>query len=83
VTLGHIRDVLKPGGVLFTLDGCYAPGQGWLETWLLDNDRGVHVRRAEEYRALLERTFPNVDMHVRNDLSRMPYTFAIGVAKAA
>ncbi|WP_353227451.1 methyltransferase domain-containing protein [Novosphingobium sp.] len=82
-TLGHVRNALKPGGVLFTLDGCYAPGQGRLEKWLLDNDRGLHVRRADEYRHLLEQAFPDVEMHVRNKLSRLPYTFAIGVAKAA
>eukprot|EP01037_Dinobryon_pediforme_P004391 gene4391-4437_t len=82
-TLRLVHGALKPGGVLFTLDGCYAPGQGRLEKWLLDNDRGVHVRSAEAYRALLEAAFPDVTLHVRNRLSRLPYTFAIGVAKAA
>jgi SAM-dependent methyltransferase len=82
-TLRHVRDVLAPGGVLFTLDGCYAAGQGRLEKWLLDNDRGLHVRNAEEYRRLLEGAFPQVEMHVRTRLSRLPYTFAIGLAKAA
>ena len=80
-TLANIRAVLKPGGRLFTLDGAYGPGQGWLETWLLDNDRGVHVREAEGYRRLLDRAFGDVAMHVRNDYSRLPYTFAIGVAR--
>lgn len=80
-TLGHVRDVLKPGGVLFTLDGCYAPGQSRLAKWLLDNDRGVHVREADGYRALLEGTFSQVEMHIRDDYSRLPYTFAIGVAR--
>jgi len=82
-TLRHVRSALNPGGVLFTLDGCYAPGQGRLEKWLLDNDRGEHVRRADEYHRLLQAAFPDVAMHVRNKLSRLPYTFAIGVAKAA
>lgn len=80
-TLACVRDVLKPGGVLFTLDGCYAPGQGRLETWLLDNDRGVHVRPADGYARLLQGVFPGAEMHVRNRLSRLPYTFAIGVAR--
>lgn len=82
-TLGHVKAALKPGGVLFTLDGAYRPGQSRIDKWLLDNDRGVHVRDAEGYRALLAGTFGAVDMHVRDDLSRLPYTFAIGVARKA
>jgi SAM-dependent methyltransferase len=81
-TLGHVRDVLKPGGVLFTLDGCYAPGQSAIAKWLLDNDRGVHVRDEAGYRTLLEGTFSEVALHIRDDYSRLPYTFAIGVARA-
>jgi hypothetical protein len=80
-TLGHVKAALKPGGVLFTLDGCYAPGQPWLDKWLLDNDRGVHVRDAAGYRTLLERSFGQVELHVRDDYSRLPYTFAIGVVR--
>lgn len=80
-TLGHVRDSLHAGGTLFTLDGCYAAGQSRLARWLLDNDRGVHVRDAEGYRALLAECFGDVAMHIRDDLSRLPYTFAIGVAQ--
>lgn len=80
-TLGHVRSVLKPDGVLFTLDGCYAPGQSRLAKWLLDNDRGVHVRDEPGYRKLLEDAFPEVALHIRDDYSRLPYTFAIGVAR--
>jgi len=80
-TLGHVKAALKPGGVLFTLDGCYRPGQSRIDKWLLDNDRGVHVRDEAGYRTLLERTFGQVDMHIRDDYSRLPYTFAIGIAR--
>ncbi len=80
-TLACVKAALKPGGALFTLDGCYAPGQSRIDKWLLDNDRGVHVRDAAGYRALLGGTFGDVALHIRNDLSRLPYTFAIGVAR--
>jgi SAM-dependent methyltransferase len=83
VTLAHVKAALRPGGTLFTLDGCYAPGQSRLAKWLLDNDRGIHVREASGYRRLLQSGFDSVDMHVRDDLSRLPYTFAIGVARSA
>lgn len=82
VTFGHVKAALQPGGALFTLDGCYAPGQSRIDKWLLDNDRGVHVRDADGYRRLLDDAFDRVDLHVRNDYSRLPYTFAIGVARA-
>ena len=82
-TLATIQAALKPDGVLFTLDGCYEPGQSRLAKWLLDNDRGVHVRPAEGYRRLIADRFGAVDMHVRDDLSRLPYTFAICVARKA
>lgn len=81
-TLGCVKAALKPGGVLFTLDGAYAAGQSRVAKWLLDNDRGVHVREAQGYRRLLDRHFGRVEMHVRDDYSRLPYTFAIGVARA-
>lgn len=80
-TLLNIHAVLKPGGSLFTLDGCYATGQSRVAKWLLDNDRGKYVRSAEQYQDLLEGIFASVEMHVRDDLSRLPYTFAIGVAR--
>jgi SAM-dependent methyltransferase len=80
-TLACVKAALKPGGRLFTLDGCYVPGQSRIDRWLLDNDRGVHVRDAAGYRTLLERGFGTVDMHIRNDYSRLPYTFAIGIAR--
>lgn len=79
-TLRHVRRVLKPGGFLFTADGCYAPRQSLLVRWLLDNDRGEYVRDEAGYRRLLEAVFGRVDLHLRGDCSRLPYTFAIGVA---
>ena len=82
-TLRHVHAALKPGGVLFTLDGCYVPGQSGIAKWLLDNDRGEHVRKPDEYTALLSGVFDDVTMHVRDDCSRLPYTFAIGVARKA
>lgn len=79
--LVHARSALKDDGVLFTLDGCYTMRQSWIAKWLLDNDRGLHVRDEAGYRKVLEGVFNRVDLHIRDDLSRIPYTFAIGVVK--
>lgn len=82
-TLSAIATVLAPGGTLFTLDGAYRTGQGALVKWLLDNDRGDHVRPAAAYADLLKSAFDEVTLHVRDDLSRVPYTYAICVARKA
>lgn len=82
-TLRNVKAALSPHGQLFTLDGCFAPGQPRIAKWLLENDRGEHVRSAPAYHKLLSASFDAVDLHVRDDLATWPYTFAIGVAGIA
>jgi len=79
-TIEAIARVLAPGGVLFTLDGAYRPGQSPFVKWLLDNDRGAFVRPSQAYVDLLKPVFSDIALHVREDLSRVPYTYAICVA---
>ena len=80
-TLADIRDVLKEDGVLFTLDGCYREGQSRVAKWLLDNDRGEFVRDRDGYDQVLRRAFGKVNLAIRDDYSRLPYTFIIGVSQ--
>ena len=80
-TLADIRDVLKSEGVLFTLDGCYREGQSRIAKWLLDNDRGEFVRDRDGYDQVLRRAFGKVNLAIRDDYSRVPYTFIIGVSQ--
>lgn len=82
-TLAAIAEALAPDGVLFTLDGAYRAGQPALVKWLLDNDRGEHVRPAAAYAELIKPALPSVAMHLREDLSRVPYTYAICIARKA
>lgn len=79
-TLKNAYDALKNGGVLFTLDGCYSEGQSRFTKWLLNNDRGHFVRDRNGYVRALESIFESVDVIIRDDYSRVPYTFAIGVS---
>ena len=79
-TLANVRAALRDDGVLFTLDGCYRDGQSRFAKWMLDNDRGEHVRTEDGYRAILSRTFGDVQMVIREDYARVPYTFVIGLA---
>jgi hypothetical protein len=76
-----IRNVLGSDGVLFTLDGCYREGQSLIAKWLLDNDRGQFVRDRNGYDNVLRGAFGRVDLAIRDDYSRVPYTFIIGISQ--
>ena len=82
-TLANVRDALRPGGLLFSLDGCYRDGQSAFRKWMLDNDRGEYVRDEQGYMAILGKVFSTVDLHVREQYSRIPYTFVVGISKKA
>lgn len=80
LTLENIAAVLPDQGVFFGLDGCYRVGQNPISRYLLQNDRGQFVRTALEYQKLVNSVFPRTEVFVREDLSWIPYTFAITCA---
>lgn len=65
--------VVRPGGYVVTLDPCYAEGQSRIAKFLIDHDRGRHVRDADEYRRLFER-YGQVETIVASDMLSIPYT---------
>ncbi len=70
---------LSDGGRIFTLDGCYVPGQSLLRKKLLDWDRGRHVRTENHYRSLFPDTV-TLSTHVDEHLSWISYSFLSMVA---
>ena len=74
---GLAAAVLEPGGRLVTFDGCYSAGQSGLARFIISRDRGQNVRTADAYEALARTAFEDVQVHVRDDLLRVPYTHAI------
>jgi len=68
---------LRPGGKLVTVDGCFHDAQPTLHRMLTGLDRGEHIRRPAEYVSLAAGQFSAVDMDVRDDLLRIPYSLAI------
>lgn len=70
-------DALAHGGIVFTLDGCFVDGQHPIDRYLLKNDRGEFVRTEQGYRALVPPEFDTIDVYIRNNISRVPYTFII------
>ncbi|MCE9563784.1 MAG: class I SAM-dependent methyltransferase [Planctomycetes bacterium] len=73
------RQALKPGGRFISFDGCFTPNQSWFARWMLQNDRGEHVRQREEYRRLASAQFSHVETHLHHRLLNIPYTHLIMV----
>lgn len=70
---------LREGGRLFTLDGCYIPSQNWIAKKLLDLDRGEYVRDQQAYERLISESFGKYDLHLTEELSKIPYTWLVMV----
>lgn len=69
--------LLKPGGRFITLDGVYVPDQSYFVRLLLSNDRGKNVRTEKQYRTIAQKYFTDIQIVIRSDLLRVPYTHII------
>ena len=65
--------VLRPGGAFITIDPCYVPGQSAIAKFLIDNDRGEHVRDQAGFERLFS-GIGTVRSKIFHDLLRIPYT---------
>lgn len=73
---------LKPGGRFCSFDGCFIDGDGQnpIARYLISQDRGKNVRKPTSYKSLVSPYFKTVDLIIRHDMLRIPYTHAIMVA---
>lgn len=71
------KEALKSGGRLVTLDGCFVSGQSKIARFLISNDRGQFVRTKEDYLKLASSVFSEINVNIRYDLLRIPYTHII------
>jgi SAM-dependent methyltransferase len=69
--------VLTDVGRLVTVDPALDDRQSPLARWLIQHDRGKHVRGPAAYKRLAEPWFAAVEGNVRDDLLRVPYPLAI------
>lgn len=60
----EVLPLLESGGIFITGDPCFVIGQNRLEHFITSCDRGQYMRYPEQYRELLARKFPVVDMQV-------------------
>lgn len=71
------RAAVGAHGRFVSIDPTFTDDQHRVATWLIERDRGRHVRRPERVAALVGEQFPTTTVEVRHDLLRMPYTHAI------
>jgi SAM-dependent methyltransferase len=69
-----LRQVVKPGGRVVTLDGVYIDRQNPIVRVLISLDRGRHVRTPEGYEALARTAFSHVQGTVMSK-AFPPYTY--------
>lgn len=72
----RVKALLRAGGRLVTVDGCFREGQNILKRKLLELDRGEYVRPEADYRLLAEETFPHVKVNIE-EVVWPPYTHCI------
>ena len=75
--LKNTKEMLKPGGKLVTLDGCYESHQSPIAHFFLSMDRGKYVRDEAGYAALARSVFKKVSFHFERKLLRVPYLHLI------
>lgn len=73
---------LTSDGRFVTVDPVFVPDQSRAAREIISRDRGQHVRTPEGYARLAQQSFGTVDVIVRHDLLRMPYTHCIMECRA-
>lgn len=68
---------LKKGGRLISLDGCFVDEQSKAAKFIISKDRGLFMRKKREYQELAAKVFSGVDVNLRHDLLKIPYTHLI------
>jgi len=71
------QNALKPGGRLIAVEPCYVDDQSFLAKWIISKDRGQNVKDKNGYNQLASQIFNKLNIDIRHDLLRIPYTLAI------
>lgn len=72
---------LRPNGRLVTLDPGRVEDQARVARWMIERDRGLHVRSPDGYRRLAEAHLERVRTSVHHDLARVPFTHVVVEAR--
>jgi hypothetical protein len=69
-----LQKVLKPGASFYAIDPCYRNGQGWLQHFIISQDRGDFVRDIDRYKSLFDKEAGNATVYYAKNKLRIPYT---------
>jgi SAM-dependent methyltransferase len=69
--------VLRPGGSFVSVDPTLTDDQHRIARFLIERDRGQFVRTPDQMRLLVGDHFDDVDLQVRHDMLRTPYSHVI------
>ena len=61
------------------IDPCYTENQNFIARQIISRDRGMFVRTASAYRKLASNYFQTVEVNVRTDMLKIPYSHCIMV----
>lgn len=81
ILLETCRRCLAPGGFLLTMDPIFTYPQNPIARFLIKSDRGLHVRNRDAYFDLAHAIFPNVQLHIRTNILRVPYSHAVMICR--
>jgi predicted SAM-dependent methyltransferase len=71
------KSILAPGGRFVSYEPVFLAHQDRISKWIMRRDRGQHVRREREWRALAGSVFQDFDTDIATNLIRIPYTYII------
>jgi SAM-dependent methyltransferase len=74
VLLKMTNRILRPGGRLVTFDPVLTSPQNPIARLLIRFDRGKNVRTAGAYLSLAKESFKDIEVDIRTNLLRIPYT---------
>jgi ubiquinone/menaquinone biosynthesis C-methylase UbiE len=71
------KRIMKPGGRLVCLEAVFLARQTGLSRWIVDRDRGRHVRLEQEWKDLIGQAFESYSTRILTGLLRIPYTHIV------
>jgi len=79
--LTEAKKLMSDSGRFFAIEPVFEPGQSLIARLTIASDRGQYVRDTEGYRNVLSQLFEEVEIDVRHDVIRIPYTHAVITAR--
>jgi ubiquinone/menaquinone biosynthesis C-methylase UbiE len=71
------KRIMKSDGRLVCLEATFLARQTRLSKWILNRDRGKHIRSEQEWKNLIGQAFESYSTHILTGLIRIPYTHIV------